>query len=288
MHNAMLAHSVAHEVFQEKKKAGKVRGKFGIKIDGQPGVAMDPTSAADKEALKRHYAFEFWEVAPLVNGSYNEVMRNKLGDRLPKFTTEESKRMANSYDFIAFDAYTSAWVGGLEGEEDGGAGCGADSDFYPSCVNASNYNNEGYLIGKPTQSTWNFLANSSVYDGLKYMHQNGVKAFTVGENGMAIRNDSQLLLGARVADADRVDWYRSTFKNIKWVLDEKMPLIGFSAWSCINNLEWSGGYKIKFGLIDANPGSNQPRTPKSSAHYVRQVMTGQIHSQPPYFAEAGI
>ena len=33
-HNAMLAHAEAHEVFVEKKKQGKVKGKFGIKIDG--------------------------------------------------------------------------------------------------------------------------------------------------------------------------------------------------------------------------------------------------------------
>ena len=30
----MLAHAEAHEVFQEMKKQGKVKGKFGIKIDG--------------------------------------------------------------------------------------------------------------------------------------------------------------------------------------------------------------------------------------------------------------
>ena len=33
-HNALLAHAEAHEAFLERKAQGKVRGKFGIKIDG--------------------------------------------------------------------------------------------------------------------------------------------------------------------------------------------------------------------------------------------------------------
>ena len=39
----MLAHAEAHEVFVEKKKQGKVKGKFGIKIDG---VCAMPSSCS--------------------------------------------------------------------------------------------------------------------------------------------------------------------------------------------------------------------------------------------------
>ena len=62
----------------------------------------------------------------------------------------------------------------------------------------------------------------------------------VGENGMAVIKEAKLHVGERIVDADRVDWYRSTFKNIKWVLDAGLPLIGASFWSCIDNLEVRG------------------------------------------------
>ncbi len=56
---------------------------------------------------------------------------------------------------------------------------------------------------------------------------------------MAVIKEASLRREERIVDADRVDWYRSSFKNIKWVLDAGMPLIGVSFWSCIDNLEVS-------------------------------------------------
>ena len=61
---------------------------------------------------------------------------------------------------------------------------------------------------------------------------------------MAVIKEAMLRGQERVVDADRVDWYRSTFKNIKWVLDAGMPLIGVSFWSCIDNLEVSAGSRF--------------------------------------------
>ena len=138
---------------------------------------MDPTSAADRAAVERHHAFEFWEVAPLVNGTYNPTMRAALGKRLPSFTAAETKKLAGSYDFVAFDAYTSGWIAALNATAK--KACTSEkSAFWPSCVENTDTDRAGYLIGKPTQSVWNFRANDTIYVGLKYMYENGVKAFT--------------------------------------------------------------------------------------------------------------
>ncbi|KAI1784716.1 glycoside hydrolase [Ganoderma leucocontextum] len=286
-HNALLAHAGAHEAFVERKAQGKVRGRFGIKIDGAPGVAMDPTSAADRAAVERHHAFEFWEVSPLVNGTYNPTMRATLGKHLPSFTPAETKKLAGSYDFVAFDAYTSGWTAALN--QTAKRACKSEeSEFWPECVENADTDRAGYLIGKPTESVWNFRANDTIYVGLKYMYDNGIKAFTVGENGMAVIKEANLRREERVVDADRVDWYRSSFKNIKWVLDAGMPLIGVSFWSCIDNLEWSDGFDVKFGLIDTKAGYNQTRSVKMSANYVKAVMAGELDSGYPYFPGDGI
>ena len=138
---------------------------------------MDPTSAADLAAVDRHHAFEFWEVSPLVNGTYNPTMRATLGWRLPSFTPSETAKLAGSYDFVAFDAYTSTWIAALNAS-DAAACTGEQSDFWPECVEDSETDHAGYLIGKPTESDWNFRANDTIYAGLKYMHENGIKAFT--------------------------------------------------------------------------------------------------------------
>lgn len=133
-----------------------------------------PNNARDQAALERHHAFEFWEVSVLNKGQWNKYMRDTLGQSLPAFAPAETAKLANSYDFVAFDAYTSAWVSALNESEK----CGADSDYYPSCVVTSNENSKGKLIGRPTESSWNFRANDTIFTGLTYMHNHGIKAFT--------------------------------------------------------------------------------------------------------------
>ncbi len=140
---------------------------------------MDPTSAADRAAVERHHAFEFWEVSPLVHGTYNPTMRAALGRRLPAFTAAETRKLAGSYDFVAFDAYTSGWIAALNATARRACtSAGAASEFWPECVENTDTDRAGYLIGKPTQSDWNFRANDTIYVGLKYMYDNGIKAFT--------------------------------------------------------------------------------------------------------------
>lgn len=54
MHNALLAHAHAVDVFRK----GGYRGRIGIKIDGTPGVPLDQSSKTDRDALQRANDFE--------------------------------------------------------------------------------------------------------------------------------------------------------------------------------------------------------------------------------------
>lgn len=57
LHHALLAHGRAHKVYKELESQGKVKGGFGIKLDGGPGKPYNPNSKKDKEAVRRHSAF---------------------------------------------------------------------------------------------------------------------------------------------------------------------------------------------------------------------------------------
>lgn len=52
-------------------------------------------------------------------------MREKLGDRLPKFTEEEKELLKNSIDFIGLNHYTSRLISYAE---DSTEGCAYDKD----------------------------------------------------------------------------------------------------------------------------------------------------------------
>jgi beta-glucosidase len=47
---------------------------------------------------------------PLANGDYPHSMRVLVGNRLPKFTKEQSKLVKGSFDFIGLNYYTSNYA----------------------------------------------------------------------------------------------------------------------------------------------------------------------------------
>lgn len=47
---------------------------------------------------------------PIYFGDYPEVMRERLGDRLPKFSDEDKELLRNSVDFLGLNHYTSRLI----------------------------------------------------------------------------------------------------------------------------------------------------------------------------------
>lgn len=47
---------------------------------------------------------------PITYGDYPQSMRSSVGDRLPKFTKEQSQNLKGSYDFIGVNYYTSYYA----------------------------------------------------------------------------------------------------------------------------------------------------------------------------------
>ncbi len=58
-------------------------------------------SREDKQAAQRALEFYLsWFADPVHNGSYPEVMVERLGKRLPQFTQEETRMLKGSCDFF--------------------------------------------------------------------------------------------------------------------------------------------------------------------------------------------
>ena len=56
------------------------------------------------------YIFDPRFLHPLYHGEYPEVMRERLGNQLPKFSEEDKKLLLNSLDFIGLNHYTSRFI----------------------------------------------------------------------------------------------------------------------------------------------------------------------------------
>ena len=47
---------------------------------------------------------------PLISGKYPSSMRSLVGKRLPKFSNQEAKLLAGSFDFLGLNYYTSYYA----------------------------------------------------------------------------------------------------------------------------------------------------------------------------------
>jgi beta-glucosidase len=54
-------------------------------------------------------------------------------------------------------------------------------------------------------------------------------------------------------------------------MDEGVDMLGYYAWSLMDNFEWAQGYRQRFGLIHVDLDTGK-RTLKDSAHWYRNVI----------------
>lgn len=77
---------------------------------------------------------------PLAFGDYPFSMRTLVGDRLPKFTHEESEMLENSYDFIGINYYTAYFAKDVVAPEKGGCyHTDSRADLAASKFNSNSY-----------------------------------------------------------------------------------------------------------------------------------------------------
>mmetsp|Transcript_37798 Transcript_37798/g.33836 ORF Transcript_37798/g.33836 Transcript_37798/m.33836 type:complete len:88 (+) Transcript_37798:113-376(+) len=80
-------------------------------FDTNFALPFDPTNANDTSAADAFVTFNYgWIGDPLVFGKYPDVMVEFAGDRLPKFTPEESEMLKGSWDYIGMNHYSTVYA----------------------------------------------------------------------------------------------------------------------------------------------------------------------------------
>jgi beta-glucosidase len=81
----------------------------------------------------------------------------------------------------------------------------------------------------------------------------------VTENGIATTDDTR-----------RVEFVTRALACVGRCLDDKVPVLGYTYWSALDNFEWMFGYRPTFGLIAVDR-TTQERTPKPSAVWLGDI-----------------
>jgi len=200
-------------------------------------------------------------MSPITFGEYPDTMKAIVKERLPTFTKEQSQSLKASFDFVGLNYYTGRYAQDISSEP----------------ISVVSYNNDymvktlvtgadGKLIGPMAGSDWLHVYPPGIYELLKYTKARyNDPLIYITENGYDEVNDPKLTISEARKDEKRIAYHQDHLKFVKKAMDEKVRVMGYFAWSFIDNYEWQEGYSVRYGMIYVEFRNSFARYPKLSA-----------------------
>lgn len=262
-HQLLRSHGKAVKVYREKYQE-KQGGKIGItnNCDWREPLTNKPE---DAEAAERSLLFFLgWFADPIYFGDYPKVMRDRVGDRLPKFTEEDIENIKGSSDFFGLNHYTALYAADVDPNADAGNAVygngGIFEDQYVDLTADPKW--------KMTTMNWAIVpwGCRKLLEWISERYGNPPTYIT--ENGCSL--DDKLENG-EVKDTVRKEFVEGYLAACKKAIDNGVDLQGYFVWSFMDNFEWALGYSKRFGIHYVDYDILE-RTPKNSALWYKEVI----------------
>ena len=260
-HNLILAHAKSVKVYREEFQSSQ-KGIIGITNNCD---WREPLSDSAADILAAERALEFflaWFTDPIYKGDYPSCMRERLGDRLPEFTSAEKEMIKGSTDFFGLNHYTTMYAsdatnGVVESGVYGNGGLSEDQDVNLSVDPTWKKTTMGWAV-----VPWG-LKKLLLWISDRYDHPD----IYITENGCSYDDE---VVDGKIMDSDRLDFYKTYLESGYDAIAEGAKLKGYFAWSLMDNFEWASGYTKRFGIhyVDYE---TLVRTPKESALWLKKV-----------------
>lgn len=256
-HHVLLTHGLAVPVIRDAAPGAQV----GITLNLCPAVPASP-SAADAEATRWFDGyFNRWYLDPLAGRGYPEDMvRDYRAEGhlpaegpLPWIQEGDLAAIAAPTDFLGINFYSR---GILRSDKV------AEADNLPR------------TIPEPPPSVctdmgWEVFAPSLTGLLVRLRDDYGDQPLVITENGCAYATGPDQT--GRVRDTLRVAYFHQHLAACHAAIAKGVPLVGYFAWSLLDNFEWAWGYDKRFGLVWVDF-ETQERVPKDSARWFAQVI----------------
>ena len=240
--NILLCHGNAAKIIREK---AVLTPKVSIATDCALYMPYDKTESEIARSVRRTFGEDInrynlnWWLDPIMFGTGHPRL-------LAEFTQEELDLIHHPLDFIGWNCYM-----------------------------AHNYNDrpDGMMEvewpGIPrTDMGWP-VTPDALYWGVKFIYERYKTPVMVTENGVAIVDF--VMDDGKVHDPQRIQFMKWYLRGLKKAVEEGCPVLGYIAWSIMDNFEWSFGYDKRFGLVYVDY-LTQKRIPKDSAYWYSDVI----------------
>jgi len=256
----LLAHASTYALYHQE-----------LGLPGQVGITLnsnwfEPKTEEEVEAAERSLQFYFGLfAAPLVFGIWPPMVEERVRERsfaqgfntsrLPAWSGEEQEQLRATFDFLGLNTYSTSLVANhnfslqeVSAVSDMGVAFSSSSSWFTSAAG----------LGVVPAGIRRLLAWVS--------REYGNPPVIVTENGVCDR------LG-NLDDMERVYYYKHYINQVlKAITLDNCNVIGYVAWSLLDNFEWSFGYSLKFGLVNVDFSSeNRTRSPKLSSRYLANL-----------------
>lgn len=253
-HNTLLSHGKSIQVIRTRAKKKPIVGLPMVALPRVPATeSLKDIEAARSRmfSFRNKRAFSYtWYADPMFFGKYPEDGVKLFGRDIPKFPASDMKIISQPLDYFGLNIYSGQIVKAtLEGS--------SESVPFPN--------------GAPQGSTdWIFVLPEIGYWAPKFIYERYQRPIVITENGISSCLD-WVHRDGRVHDPYRIDYIARHLLNIKRATDEGIPIQGYHVWASTDGLEWTLGYKQRFGLIHIDY-ATQKRTLKDSAFWYRDLI----------------
>ncbi|XP_051152495.1 beta-glucosidase 24-like [Andrographis paniculata] len=263
-HNLILSHAKAVQIYRQHFQA-KQQGQIGI---SNTTFWYEPftNSKEDIDAASRAIDFNWgWFMEPLVRGDYPEVMKQRVGNRLPKFEEKESTMVKGSFDFIGMNYYTTYWAKHKPTPKGTLPSHTTDQEVEELYEREDPKGNK-VKIGKRVGEGWLFHVPRGIFGLLKHTKTKyGNPIIYITENGCEEESNPKLTVSQALHDNIRIDYLVKHLAYLKLAIEDDVRVKGYYVWSLFDNFEWMEGFTMRFGLYFVDFLNDLKRYPKDSA-----------------------
>ncbi len=261
-HHLLLSHGLAIPRIRAHVPAARV----GAALNLFPIFAGDQRPETLRAVQRADRFHNRWFLDPLMRGEYTDGLFDDLGVAPPPIRSDDLALIATPADFLGVNYY-NRWVVRAS-RQPGAHGVAQAPEHVPEGID--------YIGGLPhadvTAMGWEVYPHGldMILEELHRAYR--PPALLITENGAAFQDEWNGV--GRVDDTRRVRFLRDHLGAVERAIGHGVPVVGYFAWSLLDNYEWAMGYGKRFGLIYVDF-ETQRRIIKDSGRWYAGFIAGQ-------------